>query len=455
MIKKNETRLKRFYWFSVVINVKGAQKVGWKKLDSREIYNQLVEYEFPTPKILRQLLMQKRYISCNSANEKNIRYFEIDELKGQLERGSENGRPHYNLILRTTSQVRCSDLARELSLLFFKSKNDKSIQVEPAHNPDALGFYCSKEISRLELIDTEYYPPFVDSEDFKFEKSMKDDPDMLKVSKESFLYQEQILDIIESSAESRKIRLVFEPKGGIGKSKLAKFIDLSPKVRAILAPSLSDSSDRWCCAFHQQIDNFQKAFGSYPKGVVFDLTKAEDFSKITAMYSILENLKNGKIESTLYGRFKRLWMTNPHVIVLMNTVPSTNLLSEDRFDYNYISQKKHGALLLACRVDLNIVRMNRGFVIWQYSATVEPAEVQFESSKEILNPETMEKFSKALAEVDSSIYTESFKGARRTAPEMKAPEYVQEAICMLPMEKELQALKQKEFNEKIMKHISD
>ena len=437
MVKKNEKEQKRFYWFSVVLNVKGGQKVNWKKLNQEKIYDQLLKLNFQTPETLRQLLMENKFVSNYSADVKKIRYFNIEELKGQLEQGTENNRPHYNLIIRTTQKIRCSALARELSLLFCKVKHDPSIQVDPAHNRDALEDYCSKEETRLNLKYTEYYPPFVDSKDFNFDKEKGSDLDMKKIISSPLLYQEQILDIVESPSESRKIRLVFEPRGGIGKSKLAKFMDIFPKSKALLAPSLSDSTDRWCCAFYQQITAFKKKQNDFPKAVIFDLTKAEDFSKITSMYSILENLKNGKIESTLYGKFKRIWIPNPHVIVLMNTVPSTNLLSEDRFDFNYISQKKHGAMLLSCKVNLEIIRLNRGFVCWQYVAKVEPAEVQFKVYEKILEPQTIKKFSKALSEVDGSIYTESFQGARRTASEHKAPEYVQEAICFMPTKKEL------------------
>lgn len=447
MVKAKQKEQKRFCWFSVVLNVKGGEKIDWKKLNFEEIDLKLLKLEFPTPKTLRQLLLKDKLIYTSSADQKKIRYFEIEELKGQLEEGTENNRPHYNLILRTSCQIRCSDLVRELSLLFFKVRKDNSIQVDPAHNPEMLSMYCSKENTRLNLEGTEYYPPFVNSNDFIFDQEMENDSDMRKIQSNPLLYQEQILDIIKSPSESRKMILVFEPKGGIGKTKLSKYIDLSPEVKAVLAPSLSDSSDRWCCAFYQQINNFRKKHNCFPKAVIFDLTKAEDFSKITAMYSILENLKNGKIESTLYGKFKRMWMTNPHVIVLMNTVPSVNLLSEDRFSFNYISQKNHGAMLLACKVDLKIVRMNRGFVTWQYSASVEPAEVQFESYEKILQPQTMGKLSKALAEVDSSIYTQSFKGRRRTSTENNAPEYVQEAICFMPTKKELIEKIEKTFHQ--------
>ena len=174
------------------------------------------------------------------------------------------------------------------------------MQVEPTHDIEALDIYCSKEETRLNLKKTKYYPPFVDGEDYEFEKFKVDDPGLDEVFSKPLLYQEQILDIIESPLESRKIRLIFEPKGGIGKSKLAKAIDLSPNIKAILAPSLSDSSDRWCCAFHKQIEEYKKKHDSFPKAVIFDLTKAEDFSKLTAMYSILENLKNGKTESLYF-----------------------------------------------------------------------------------------------------------------------------------------------------------
>ena len=88
-------------------------------------------------------------------------------------------------------------------------------------------------------------------------------------------------------------------------------------------------------------------------------------------------------------------------------------------------------------MNLEIIRRNKGFVNWQYSASVEGAEVQFEAFEKILEPQTMEKFSKVLSEIDGSIYSKSFKSSDRTAPETQAPEYVQKAICFMAKKNEL------------------
>ena len=64
------------------------------------------------------------------------------------------------------------------------------------------------------------------------------------------------------------------------------------------------------------------------------MTRNEDNANLEALYLTIENIKNDRIDSIFYGRFKRLRFKSPHVMVSTNNVPNINMstLSDDRVD---------------------------------------------------------------------------------------------------------------------------
>ena len=153
--------------------------------------------------------------------------------------------------------------------------------------------------------------------------------------------------------ERRQVNFVFNPQGGCGKSLTADDITLNPCFNALLAPQLS-SPERWVSAFIDQLEQYLEVNKRYPTTIVLDLTRNENNLNVESLYSILENIKNGRLDSTFYGRFKRLRFKSPHLIVFTNNVPNMSALSSDRFNLLAITDRMHRYTIVKCDVSLEI-----------------------------------------------------------------------------------------------------
>lgn len=172
----------RFYDFSVVLNPRGGEEIDWKSLsENMDLYLfEMKRINFLTPKELSSVLSNFEGISQNSKRKEKIRYFRISEFRGQLEMGSENCKPHYNLAIRVSIKILASSLVRELSKVLYQVENCKSINVEVAHDYKALVEYCRKEETRLDLTGSEYYPPFLDYRLDLFLSALAENSDLAK-----------------------------------------------------------------------------------------------------------------------------------------------------------------------------------------------------------------------------------------------------------------------------------
>lgn len=138
--------------FSIVLNVAGGKRIGCGSLTKKEMPNEMSRLSFPTPLALAVSLKNFEGIAQNSNVDKSkIRRFKFERFIGQLEKGEEKNRPHYNLSVKTSSKVLVSAVIRELSLILYTVRNCKSINVEPIHDVELLDKYCSKEETRLLL----------------------------------------------------------------------------------------------------------------------------------------------------------------------------------------------------------------------------------------------------------------------------------------------------------------
>lgn len=125
----------RFQYFSIVLNILGGEAVDWSSLSEKEIANKMNELSFLNLLDLASFIKNFERISQNSNVDKSrIRRFKFERFRGQLEKGSNSERPHYNLSVKTSSKVLSSTVVRELSLALYDIKNCKSISVEPTHD---------------------------------------------------------------------------------------------------------------------------------------------------------------------------------------------------------------------------------------------------------------------------------------------------------------------------------
>ena len=81
-----------------------------------------------------------------------------------------------------------------------------------------------------------------------------------------------------------------------------------------------------------------------------------------ALYTNIENIKNGRVDSTFYGRFKRLRFKPPHVIVFINNVPNMSTFSLDRFHLFVLADEDHNHTIVKCEVNLKIMTYSKSLV---------------------------------------------------------------------------------------------
>lgn len=171
----------RFQYFSIVLNIRGGENIDWQLMLEKEMVDKMIELNFLNPLNLAIFMKNFEGISQNSNVDKSrIRRFKFEKFRGQLEKGLNSGRPHYNLSVKTSSKVLSSTIVRELSLALYDIKSCNSVSVEPTHDVESLDKYCSKEETRLLLPLTEYYPPMVDIRLSEFIEALEEDKELKK-----------------------------------------------------------------------------------------------------------------------------------------------------------------------------------------------------------------------------------------------------------------------------------
>ena len=236
-----------------------------------------------------------------------------------------------------------------------------------------------------------------------------------------------IFALIRTKPERRGVNFIFNPEAGSVKSLTADYITLNPEFNALLAPQLA-SPERWISAFIDQLEQYISLNKSYPTTIVMDMTRNEDNSNVEALYSTIENIKNGRLDSTFYGRFKRLRFKPPHVIVFTNNVPNMSALSSDRFHLFALADEDHNYTIIKCEVNLKIDTYSKSLVTWYYKAIVSCDEDQQKFYEKILSADIVKIVMSALINEDGHINKKQFNGDRRTKTHTNAPEPVQELL---------------------------
>lgn len=427
VFKKNE----RFSNYSIVLNVPNSSEIDWDTMTGQQMALAMATCHFPNQSTLATKLTKFVGVAQNSNKSKSaVRRFTISEFAGQLEKGTINGRPHYNLAVKTSSKVLPSVLLRELSMHLYDRSNCPSINVQPSVEHDALKAYCWKADTRLELPSTEYYPPAVTQTSSDFNSRLEIDPVFKMIQESPLWYQRILFALIRSEPCRRVVNFVFNPAGGKGKSSTADFIELSTEFNAMLAPQLA-TPERWTTALIDQLEGYYNVNGVYPQTIMLDLTRNEDNQNVEQLYSTLENIKNGRLDSTFYGKFKRIRFKPPHVIVFTNTVPNMSALSQDRFRMFAIADTDFHDTLFLCDVKLNIIRYTKSMVTWNYVAVPKLHGFQKDFYDSIFESEISELAYSLVRPGSDSIYMQTFEGDQRTKRHDLAPEPVVERLVEL------------------------
>lgn len=140
-----------------------------------------------------------------------------------------------------------------------------------------------------------------------------------------YTWQSNLVDVIKSPPDTRKIYWVFEELGNTGKSSFVKYCVV--KFNALFCDG-GKKSDIINLVFNNNMDECNL--------IIWDIPRC-NFNGIS--YSALESIKNGLVCNTKYETGVKLF-NPPHIIVFANSPPEVEKLSMDRWQIYNIQNKE-------------------------------------------------------------------------------------------------------------------
>lgn len=220
----------------------------------------------------------------------------------QLERGERAGKLHWQCRVQLGTKKRCTTLLHELSASL--SCESSRITVRPEADATGSFNYCCKEESRVK-------GPWADSPIYLGRD--------LGCMEAPLPWQKSIIDCVKTEPDDRSIYWVCDPVGNNGKSKLCKWLrwkKLAVRVPLGTATQIKTSVIEKGAARCYLVD--------LPRVRGGDETRF-------ALFSAIEDIKNGWVESSMYGKAAELMMEPPHVFVFSNEMPDFGMASVDRW----------------------------------------------------------------------------------------------------------------------------
>lgn len=144
---------------------------------------------------------------------------------------------------------------------------------------------------------------------------------------EPYGWQLQVIQLLENKPDKRTIHWFWEPKGGVGKTALCRYLVIKYNA-TILCGKSSDM-------FHALSKTKHK------KVIIIDVPRStQDFIN----YGAIEQIKNGLIFSGKYEGCQMIF-NHPHVIVFANIPPDVDKMSFDRWNVIRINNNDRPCLI--------------------------------------------------------------------------------------------------------------
>lgn len=249
-----------------------------------------------------------RYNASTFENENEL----FDTIKGiakhyviQLEEG-DGGYKHYQGRISLIKKRRKQE--KHLLLKLFKDLPPNYL--EPICNTEFLkgeAFYMMKE-------DTRIAGPWTDKDEvipltaqMKIFNSLTLRP-----------YQADLKEMA-SNFDMRKIDLVYDPNGNIGKSLFSEYLEYNGLAEEIPPFRLMDDIFQWVCS------------RPIKKCYIVDMPRGMKKDKLGDFYSGVEIIKNGVAYDKRYNA-KKIRFDRPRIFVFTNMLPEFSLMSADRWN---------------------------------------------------------------------------------------------------------------------------
>lgn len=222
----------------------------------------------------------------------------------QKEEGSETGYIHYQCRVSLISRKRFCNMIEFIIITL------RGAHVSATSNPTFYSgseFYVMKEDTRIE-------GPWTDRNTV----NLNNIPSRLREEPEWFPWQSSVLTILNGTPDDRTVNVIYNAEGGIGKSRLAMF--LKCRKRAHRIPPMKEAKDIMRMVMDMDISTCY----------FIDLPRATNNSHQAAIYSAIEEIKNGYAYDDRY-HFKDLCFEPPHIWVFTNIYPPVDMLSKGRW----------------------------------------------------------------------------------------------------------------------------
>lgn len=208
-------------------------------------------------------------------------------------------RDHWQMSVQLASKKRRTWLLRNLA----PGLEAKWVTPSPSASTGAFN-YCMKADSRIA-------GPFSDKPIYQGRD--------LECMKNPLPWQQEVIDMVNAPPDDRTIVWIYEPVGGVGKSKLLKYLHVNGMACKVPVATAG------------QLRSAMIAKGAH-RCYVVDLPRVLGKDDAVAdIFAALEELKNGWVETAFYGKPGELLMDPPHVIVMANVKPNLKLASKDRW----------------------------------------------------------------------------------------------------------------------------
>ena len=231
----------------------------------------------------------------------------------QLEEGKRAGKEHFQCRAMIDPPQQTATL---LHLFESRGFDKRDVTCSPESNKSieqgGLSFYVMKDDTRKE-------GPWYDST-WKVKKRHVYEGKDLECMKVPLPFQAQVIAKVNTPPDDRRIHWVYNPKGCGGKSKLMKWFRFNdPDVARVGLGSAT------------QIKTSIIAKGPH-RAYMVDLPRVRGTDeKQQELFSALEEIKNGWVESPMYGKADELLMEPPHVWVFSNELPTLSHCTLDRW----------------------------------------------------------------------------------------------------------------------------
>lgn len=228
----------------------------------------------------------------------------------QLERGSEQGKLHFQIRLHLMVKRRLTEIVKITT-----NPAERLVPLGSHWSPTCTTVHTGQNFNYVQKADTRVEGPWKDTD-------YEEPPPLTEQLKEFMTFQKRPYQVqIENMMEQldfRTINLIYDTIGNVGKSIFCEYLEY--QGLAFEMP-----------AFREMEDIMQCIMGVKTKrNYIIDMPRAMKKDKLASFFAGIESLKNGVAFEKRYA-FKKKRFTRPNIFVFTNTLPDWNLLSRDRW----------------------------------------------------------------------------------------------------------------------------